>query len=204
MSRAERSSAESVVSKWVAPEVGGGSADHELLSEDSIARLRAVARQRGHAEGHAAGLKEGRADVQARLELLESMIAHLHSPLQQLEPDALEAMCALSVRVSQALIGRELSTDPALVLEAVRSALAAVSESESQLRIRVNPQDLDLLTTTYAEHDHRATISLSADAEITRGGAIVESGASLIDAQIESRLASILETLVNTRVADDS
>lgn len=204
MSRSEQHSAEVTVSKWVAPDVGGGSASHELLSEESIARLRTLARQQGHAEGYEAGLQAGRALVQARMELFEKLIRHLDSPLEQLEPDALEAMLMLCVNVSRGLIRRELSIDNSLVLEAVKSALNAASETESQLRIRVHPQDLELVQMAYADYDLHPALTIGADAAIERGGAIVESGASLIDAQVESRLAAVLESLLNRPGSDDS
>ncbi len=203
MSSATQSPEAPQFSRWVAPDVRGISTPHELLSEASIARLRAEAKEAGHAEGFKAGLAEGQALTRARLELFGKLSEQLLEPLGKLEPEALECMVELSVAIGRSLINRELSLDSSLVLGAVSSALNAMPTSSAKLRVLVNPLDMELVTAAYSEIGRETNLAIAADPSVERGGAVVESGSTLIDAQFDTRLQSLLDTLLNPVAADD-
>jgi len=192
------------ISKWVVPDVSGSANTHELLSEESIARVRKMAREQGYAEGLEAGKQAGSELVKSRVELFESVTAHLMQPLGQLEPEILDAMVELSLCVGREVIQRELTVDRSLVLEAVRSALDLVLSTATSTRIRVNPTDVELVQAAYADLTNREPIEFTADSNIERGGAVVEFGSSVIDAQPGSRLRKTLEALLNTQSSNGS
>lgn len=185
------------VSKWVAPNVNSDQAFHELVSEDTLAKLREDARQAGHAEGMRAGLDQGKALVNTRLELLEKLIGHVSQPLDQLEAETLGAMVELSLQVASELIGRELLADQSLVLKAVSDAVSAVPGDAQNLKIALNPADLTVVQEAYKESTTMQNPLIVGDPAIERGGVIVESGTTLIDAQLTARLSSTLAALLD-------
>lgn len=191
------------ISKWVAPNVGGGSTSHEPVSEAAIAALREKARAEGHAQGFQTGLSEAKELTQARVQLFDRLSAHLSEPLAKLEPEAMQVMAGLSLQVAQAIISREVSMDETLVLRAIRSALDTFTEKDRDVRISVCPADFELVKTTYAELENAINHTVVADASIGAGGAVVESGSVLIDAQVETRISALLDELMNQPEAND-
>ena len=197
ISSVAQSQAYSEVSRWVAPDVSEGHVARELVSEQSIADRREEARVAGYAAGILEGRQEGQAQAKARLELLEKLIAHVTAPLKQLEPETLAAMIELSLKVSRALINRELSLDSALVLKAVAKALDAAPAVDTPVRILVNPRDLAVVQGAYLESELLLNPVIVGDPAVTVGGAVVESGMSVIDAQLDTRLADVLAELLD-------
>lgn len=197
MSRALNDGEPVLVSKWVVPDVAKDANDHELVSEASLAALRQKRQEEGYAEGVAAGLAEGREQVEARIRLFEQLAEHLAEPIARLEPIALQSMVKLSTQIARVLIDRELSIDNSLVLSAVAAGLETITESGKGLKIRVNPNDFELVRSTYCELNQNMAVEVTADASVAQGGAIIEAGSALIDAQIETRLAVLLESILN-------
>ena len=196
LSKAAQESSEVAFSKWVAPDVGTERAANELVSEASLAGLRESAHSEGYAAGLAAGKEAGRASIDAKIALLDGLLTHLQEPLGKLEPQALQAMIELSVLVSESLINRELSLDPALVNSAVTEAIRVLPETGNGLRVRVNPDDLEVVREAFADTGREAAAVFCGEPAIQRGGAVVESGASLVDAQMKTRLTAMLDSLL--------
>ena len=190
-------------SKWVAPVVGAPTASHAPVSEESIARLRQEAREAGFAEGRQAGMVEAKAVTQARLETLEQLISHLNEPLAKLDSEVLQTLVELALSISRVLVSRELALDPSLVLEAVSATLAAVPDNSERLKILVNPADLDLIAKARSELGISDDTVLLADSSIAKGGALVESGSTVIDAQLETRLNTLLDSISDTAMTLD-
>ena len=191
------------ISKWVAPNVDSGSASHEPVSEAAIAALREQARADGHAEGLQAGLQEARELTQSRVQLFDSLSGNLAEPLAKLEPEVMQSMIALSLQAAQAIVSREIAIDETLVLNAVQTALDTLAEKDRGVRISVCPADFELVKTTYAELGSSIPPIVVADPAISAGGASVESGAVLVDAQVETRIGALLEELMTPKEACD-
>ena len=190
-------------SKWVAPVVGTPTASHAPISEESIARRKEEAREAGFAEGRQAGMAEAKAVTQARLQTLEQLIRHLNEPLAKLDSDVLQSLLELALTISRVVVNRELTLDPSLVMEAITASLAAVPENNERVRILVNPVDLDLIAKARSELGISDDTVLLADPSIDKGGALVESGSTVIDAQLETRLNTVFDSISGSLVALD-
>lgn len=192
------------VSRWVAPNVGDSESNRAPLSESSIEKLRQDAKDAGYAEGLSAGKQEARALSNARLETLDQIVQQLAAPLTKLDPETLDAMVELSIRVSEALINRELTLDRSLVLEAVSEALEAIPDRTKTLKVFVNPEDLAIVKEAYANSSLAPTSLIVGDQAIARGGALVESGSTLVDAQLRPRLEDLLNDLLQSAESSDN
>lgn len=185
------------VSKWVVPDVAQETSEYALLSEASLTAIRQKQREEGYAEGIAAGLAEGRERLEAQVRLFEQLTQHLSEPMAKLEPAAMQSMVKLSTHIARVLINRELSIDDSLVLNAVAAGLEAITENGKKRKISVNPNDFELVHSTYAQLEQNMVVDVTANASVVQGGAIVEAGPVLIDAQLETRLAVMLESILN-------
>ena len=148
-------------------------------------------------------MAEAKAVTQARLQTLEQLIRHLNEPLAKLDSDVLQSLLELALTISRVVVNRELTLDPSLVMEAVTASLAAVPENNERVRILVNPVDLDLIAKARSELGISDDTVLLADPSIDKGGALVESGSTVIDAQLETRLNTVFDSISGSLVALD-
>lgn len=114
--------------------------------------------------------------------------------LRQLEPQVLEMVRAICRRI----LKREARTDPDLVRNVTRTAIAALLDRE-QVLVRVNPSDLEVLReykpALLEELDGVAKIDVMADETVETGGCIVDSQTLYLDAQLKAQLDRLFEAL---------
>lgn len=156
----------------------------------------------GYARGYEQGFKAGEFAEGARL---RSTLAALEEGLVSLEREsarwvgnAEENICALAVAVARHLIGRELSTSPELVVEAVRLALAEFPVGEA-VRVHLNPQDLQVVTAALADGEGRpagrSAVRWSADARLAPGSCLLEGSDRLVDGRVDMGLERLYRRL---------
>ncbi len=180
--------------------------DPEALRERVLAEARMEAQQKvqeAYAEGLRRGAEAGKsqflAQVSQAAEALhassEAIRAARDNYLGTLEPQMLE----LVGEVARRILHRESRTDPDLIARTVRAALEHLVERETVV-IHVNPEDADALKeqkiALLEEFDGVRQISVMPDAEIPRGGCVVETEHVHADARIDAQLERILDALL--------
>lgn len=183
--------------------------EHHLPTAAEVAAIELAARETGHAAGFEQGFREGSERGQREAEqetrthaarelkiavaALEGVARALADPLasaaDDLEPELLSLVIALARRV----IGAELETRGELILGVLKRALGHLPSRQAEVRVRVNPEDLAIVE-AYTGERH-PNVRWFADAELARGGCLIESGPSRIDASIETRLAQAVEAI---------
>lgn len=109
-----------------------------------------------------------------------------------------DAAVGLSARMAEKLIGGELRARPELTLAWVREALE-LAAGASEVTIRLNPSDhkslggeAERLADTLRP---LAGARVEADASVAAGGCVLETAHGVIDQQVESRLARLVQDL---------
>ena len=87
---------------------------------------------------------------------------------------------------------RELKTEPGEVVGVVRETLKYLPVASRGIRLRLNPDDSELVRDALSLGHDVLDWQLEADPLIARGGCIVETESSRIDASVEARLAAIV------------
>ena len=176
-------------------------------------------RRRAHAEGLAAGQRDGLASAQ---QLIEKRAAEIASQLTQEKlRTALPAIQALaksleverdrwithweaaavelSARIAEKILRHELSRRPELALGIIREALQ-LAAGQPQFKIRLHPQDIEVLHDCGQEAlSQLAAVGEAAlvpDETISRGGCLIETRHGVIDARLETQLARITSELL--------
>jgi len=98
--------------------------------------------------------------------------------------------------IARQVVQRELSTQPEQIRDVVTQAIAALPAGNRHVRIHLHPEDAHLLAENLDVHDG-GSWKIIEDASLTRGGCIVDTGATRIDARLETRLQDILARLQN-------
>jgi len=150
----------------------------------------------GRREGRARGFAEGREQAAHQLAedrtRLHALFDALAEPLADLDAEVERSVAELAVLIARNLVRRELRSDPGEVVGVVREALGHLPVSARNPRIHLNPEDVELVRGALAGDHGETAWRLEGDPLITRGGCLVETSSSFIDATVEARLAAIV------------
>ena len=158
-----------------------------------------VARQAGYtdgfAQGHAQATLEGQRLIAEYIasqgqdaarhfgRIFESADAGIAESQQAMAQGVLELACELARQV----LRHELSTNPNALQPVIREALSVLSTDSKAALVRLNPLDLDVLEEVLRQEFSALSLTLLADASVSRGGCLVESAGTVVDGTIEKR-----------------
>jgi flagellar assembly protein FliH len=196
------------VAQW---RFGGMDAASILLQErgktkDDDAKAE-VQRQQGYAEGFVQGRAQAMLEAQREINdftanqgkdaarefarLLEAVQAQLNAAEQATAQGVLELACELA----RQMLRNEISSNPNALLPVVREALGLLFTDSRGVQVKLNPLDLDVLEPVLREEFPNLPLNLRADAAITRGGCLVDSGGTIVDGRLEKRWARAIAQL---------
>lgn len=196
----------SSVERFTPPSIEGpiaGEQQFTLESMPTAEELEALHRQaydegyqQGMAEGHAAGLVRGDAEIRVAVAGLENIVRQLAEPLERVDEAVIDAVGDLAVLIARHLVRRELKTNPGEIVGVVRETMRHLPIAPRAARIRLHPEDVELVQHAFALGDDTKSWRLEPDPLVTRGGCVVETDTSRIDASVESRLAAIASRML--------
>jgi flagellar assembly protein FliH len=126
---------------------------------------------------------QGQQAAQSFIQLFESVQAQQADTEQVMARGVLELACELARQV----LRHELSINPNALQPVVREALGLlVAESKSTL-VRLNPLDMEVLEDVVRAEFPGLSLTLLADASVTRGGCLIESAGTVVDGTMEKR-----------------
>lgn len=152
--------------------------------------------EEGFARGREDALAAGRQEVQAQVALLQRLMQSLAQPFAELDEDVETALLQLATVIAQQVIRRELATDPALILRIVHEAIALLPVATRQITLQLHPEDARLVEQHMPAPMEEGLWRLVEDPACTRGGCVVTTGHSRIDATIEQQVARIAEAVL--------
>ncbi|GAB4211777.1 MAG: hypothetical protein Fur007_02800 [Rhodoferax sp.] len=168
---------------------------------------RQAAFDEGYAQGVAAGRAQAQDDVQRQMqaflanqgreagEQLAQLLATAQQQLDAAQQAMAQQVLALACTLAQQVLRRELHSDTQAVLPVLREALAALGADCKAAVVRLNPQDLAALGEAVQAECAGMALTLRADAALARGGCVVESAGSVIDASLPTRWQRVLASL---------
>lgn len=164
-------------------------------------------RQEGYADGfvqgHAQATLEGQRKIadfiahqgEAAAHNFAQLFASARSELADAEQQIAHGVLELACELARQVLRHELSVNPNALQPVLREALGLlVSESKSAL-VRLNPLDLEVLETVVRTEFPNLALTLLADASVTRGGCVVESAGTVVDATVQKRWTRAIATV---------
>ncbi len=153
----------------------------------------------GFEDGKTEGLKEGQEQSRDEIDRFVSALQSLQEQWEDHYKNTDQDLTHLALAVARRIIGASVQIQEEPVLHAVQECLAYLQD-KSRVVIKVNPQDLDVVR----RHRNNWLESLEGiekllvegDADISRGGCIVETPKGDVDAQVEERLERLQTLLV--------
>lgn len=168
----------------------------EILSgaEKEAERIRSEA----HRAGLAAGQVEGRAALEAAAARLENVAKELAAHKPSLYDEARRQVVELALSVVKKILGPLAEADAQAVLRVVEKALQQLSDREI-LTIRVHPDDLKSLVEAKPKileaFDGIQKLTVLDDPSVKRGGCLVQTPTTEIDARLETQLQEIVRAV---------
>lgn len=161
-------------------------------------RIREQARSEGHeegrAQGHADGIAEARAAAGALHEALAGLQQQAAEIAQAVERDAVE----LALELAAKILAGVLDVQPERILDTVAGALRRIADRR-RIAVLVDPADLEVVNAAIAELQTRAggieLCEIQADRRVGRGGAIVRTLESEVDATVQTQLERAREVI---------
>ncbi len=197
--------------RWEMPQVLGRLAGQDRLSNDfkppTAEELKVLQKQaydeayqlgrtegsqKGYAEGHEKALSEYR-DKSATL---QKIMLNLHAPLEQMDHTVEQSMADLIALISRHILRRELRVDEGAIVGAVREAMSMLPLGARHPRIYLNPEDIDIVRDALSLGEEERQWKVESDPLVSRGGCMLETQASFIDATIEARLSALIASML--------
>jgi flagellar assembly protein FliH len=191
------------------PAVSADSAGDALREGQRIARA-IVARATAHARELQAAAEERGTETGMRAALdregpaLRNVAAALADAVTRVEGarrDLVRRMEAtvpdLVVGIAERVLGRELTVDPARLVDVIRDAIPAVLPASS-IRLRLHPEDLATIERHRSRLDEvvgGAGLAVEASLEVGRGGCVIDTESLILPAGIPQQLDRALALL---------
>lgn len=158
--------------------------------------------QEAYAEGMRRGIDAGKRQIEEQAAEAVRALERTAQVIQEARENYLDAMTpqivALAHAMAQRILDREAKLDPDVVSTSARKAVENLLD-RAHVTLRVNPEDLASL------RDHAngfeelfkgvESVTVVGDDAIARGGCVAESETMTADAQLETQLSAILDTL---------
>jgi flagellar assembly protein FliH len=161
------------------------------------------ARQAGYTEGYAAGFAQGHAkatlegqrlikeyaDTQGKesAATFASLFDNVTEQLAQAEQVMAHGVLELACELARQVLRHELSTNPNALQPVVREALGMLAVDSKAAVVRLNPLDMEVLAEVLRQEFSNLALTLLPDATLARGGCLVESAGTVVDATVEKR-----------------
>lgn len=205
---------------WLAPEITGkkinsskldarsrqnsSSAVTTAVTVQNVEKIREAAYLEGRAKGQSDAMTEVRKEQQQFASYLNSILKNTQQQLSNIEQQNIEQLVIMTVAIAKQVIRRELSIDPEQIMAVVRDAIKCLPASSVKLILKLHPDDANIVRGIYhLDDDPERTWKIFEDPSMQRGGCIINTESSVVDADIDSRIAAIVNQLWGGERNDD-
>ena len=215
MSDARRTFTSNVASieRWSLPVVEGNVIGRPIDERKAAAAAEAiarVAREQSEARGYEAGMAKAKAEMEgqvnelkAHIQRLDKLLQFMSRPLEELDADVEKMLLQLTLTVGKQLARRELRIDPAQVIAIIRESLQDLPTAAREARVHLHPEDASIVRERLAEPSNERAWRIVEDPTMSRGGCIVKTETSRIDARLESRINTIIANVLGDERAPE-
>jgi flagellar assembly protein FliH len=207
LSDSTRPHATAAAERWALPAVDGPIVgmrrDASRARDAEATRASDAVRQAELNRGYEAGVSAGRAELKSQSEALATRIARLDAilnlmtqPLAALDEEVEQQLVLLALAVGKQLARRELKADPGQITALIREAVGRLPAAAREVRVHLHPEDAAAIAERLATTGPGRAWSVVEDPTLTRGGCLVRSENSQIDARVESRVNAIVSGML--------
>jgi flagellar assembly protein FliH len=201
------------IERWSLPVVEGNVIGRPIDERKAAAAAEAiarVAREQSEARGYEAGMAKAKAemeghinDLKARIQRLDLLLQFMGRPLEELDADVEKMLLQLTLTVGKQLARRELRIDPSQVIAIIRESLQELPTAARDARVHLHPEDAAIVRERLAEPTNERAWTIVEDPTMSRGGCVVKTETSRIDARLESRINTVIANVLGDERAPE-
>jgi flagellar assembly protein FliH len=154
-----------------------------------------TARRAAYDAGHADGLRTGSARAAADAKQLQELLTSAAQQSRRIGEKLAEDLLGLSLAIARQMIRRTLTVHPEVILPLITDALAEISTASTQPTLTLHPADAALVRSRLPDSLAEGNWQIVEDAAIARGGCLVHTAASHVDATVQGRWQHLLNQL---------
>lgn len=192
--------ADITVDTWVVPDIHPSPPlqGTNINAGKSVVELEDEAREAGFQQGRQEGLEAGMSEVRHLTTQLAGLIDAMTVPFANLDLQVARQLSQLALRIAQQIVHREVEVDEEIINRVVKEALQVLGNVEEDVEIHLNTQDYHQVQDFLSADQRSSRWQLVSDASLARGGCVVRTAFSTIDASIENQLQHILDQLMES------
>lgn len=180
--------------RWKTPAIDGSSGNG-YLTAGRLQELQEQAWNEAYNAGHAAGLEAGAKECHDRVARLDQLLVALARPFDELDESVEKQLVELAMTVAKQLFRREIRIDPTHVIGVVRDAIRLLPIASRDVQVHLHPEDASLVRDALSQAEGERAWTIVEDPLANRGGCVITSESSRIDAQAETRLNAIIKSI---------
>ncbi len=168
-------------------------------------------RQTAHKEAYQEGLRQAQQEIegdrQAAIQQSQALLEEARQSKLKVFRSCEADMVRLVMAMVKKVIAGELKTNPDIIINILQEAIDFLDRPEN-ITVYVNPQEveniLEVMDKGYLTDigSNNINMDIKADERVSCGGCLLESDAGSVDAQLETRIASV-NNAIQEVVADD-
>ncbi len=152
--------------------------------------------QQGFDEGSKKGYEENVHLLQNQAGQFLALLESLSKPFESLDNEVEHELVKLIIAISTQIIRREIKLDPGQIVATIRQAVNVLPLSAQKISLKLHPEDAELVRSALALEEMSPSWAIVEDPLITRGGCIVDTEISHVDATMEHRLGAVIANLL--------
>ena len=191
---AKTAAAVEAIQRWSMPPVDGPIVGRRVTEAEQRNAER-TNYARGYQEGLAAAQAEVNkriAELNARVQRLDSILKMMTRPLEDLDNEVEKQLTLLALTVGKQMVRRELKTDPAQVIAVIRESVGRLPAAARDIRVHLHPDDATVVRELLSAPSSDRAWNIVEDPALSRGGCVVRTDTSQIDAKLDSRLNAVV------------
>ncbi|WP_256360375.1 FliH/SctL family protein [Methylomonas koyamae] len=127
---------------------------------------------------------------------MAGLLDALSEPFKKLDDAVEQELVKLAIAIASQLIRRELKSEPGEIVAVVREAIKVLPLAAQKVTVNLHPEDAALVRSALKLDESMPPWRLQEDPLLSRGGCIVETEVSRVDASVESRLAAVIANVL--------
>jgi len=172
--------------------------DYKLSEAEKIThnqqqkKIRQQAYEKSYAKGYMEGLEKGQKEIREQSQYLNSVMATLAMPLPDVDDQLVDEMVQLCMIVVKQMVRRELKSSPGEIVAVIKEALNSMPDATGDITLELHPEDAELIRSTLMNAGNGSNWRIIENPLLTRGGCLVKTNTSRIDATVENRLNAVI------------
>jgi flagellar assembly protein FliH len=206
------------VDQWQPPEVSGNRVkdrqlkirtsqtvkDEKQATAEALDKIAKDAYQKGLQQGIEQGRQQGLAEQQAIINQLQQLLEETSKQSQNFSEELYQQLLQVIITMVKQIIRRELATEPEQIMAVIREAIAALPSSSNKLMLKLHPEDAKLVKDIYnLDNETDLAWKIFEDPSMSRGGCIISTETSIVDMDMEVRIAELVNEVLGGERSDD-